>query len=520
MAGGKWQNRLPPATCNLLYDILNNMFDIQHLKSLILNDPVLGVFAKQAIDRGIKIYLVGGYVRDALLGKDVKDADLMFEGKGNAEAIGNYIAEKFGTTLVRFEKHMIVYRITANGHQYDFADLIDTSITDDLLRRDFTVNSLAVELGELFQYPERDKVDILDASSGLDDLKDSILRINSRDVLRDDALRVMRLFRFETQLGFKCDEHTLKAIPDYVAKLSDISGERVRDELFQILARPQTAETFLRMESVGILSHLFPLVGGMKGVEQNFYHHFDVFEHTIEAVRCVETVLRFDDPVTSEFAGVLNDFIRREIVGGRPRFALLKLAALLHDIGKPLTKETRPDGRITFIGHDKAGTDLIEPYLEYLHLSRHEVQYINTVVAGHLHPGFLDPDQASLPKSIFRYFDSHDEIGIDIVLMSLADRMATRGPMSTPELVERHNRIAVILLDAYFNRNKLLVRPEMFINGDDLMRELNLPPGKEIGILLKIVKEGQAIGEISSYAEAIDYARRFLDKLSRNDKNS
>lgn len=487
---------------------------MEHLKSLIIQDPVLKILSNQAARLQKRAYLVGGYVRDLLLGLTPRDADLMFEGEGLSETLGNFIAEKFGSTLVRFEKHMVVYRITVQDRQYDIADLHDQNMTDDQLRRDFTINSLAVEIGSLVQNPNPGEESILDASTGMIDLHDRIIRINSESVLKDDPLRIVRMFRFKTQLGFEIDPQSLEMSSKYVDQLHKISGERVRDELFQILNRPKSAETLLQMDSIGVLSQLFPTIDEMRGISQNEYHHLDVFDHTMDSIRQLEGVILFDQPAFQPFREELLEHIHSEIVPGRKFSALMKLALLFHDIAKPRTRGVRDDGKVTFINHNKLGVDMIEPDLEYLRLSRKERMYIDMMVEGHLRPGFLNPASPTLSRAIFRYFDQYDDWGVDLVVMSVADRLAAQGEKVDDDVNERHDKAAVILLDAYYNRNKILVRPPDLINGDDLMAELNLPPGREIGILLRIVKEAQAAGEVNTKEDAISYARSFFEMNS------
>jgi poly(A) polymerase len=487
------------------------MHEMEHLKSLVIQDPVLKILANQATRLQKRAYLVGGYVRDSLLGLTPKDADLMFEGEGLSETLGGFIAEKFGSTLVRFEKHMVVYRITVLDHQYDLADLHDQTMADDQLRRDFTINSLAVEIGSLVQNPSPCEESLLDASTGMRDLHDQIIRINSESVLNDDPLRIVRMFRFKTQLGFEIDPQSLEMASKYVNQLHRISGERVRDELFQILNRPKSSETLLQMDSIGILSKLFPNIDEMRGVSQNEYHHLDVFDHTMDSIRQIEDVIRFDLPSFQPFRAELLEHIHSEIVPGRKFSALMKLALLFHDIAKPRTRGVRDDGKVTFINHNKLGVDMIEPDLEYLHLSRKERTYINMMVEGHLRPGFLNPASPTLSRAIFRYFDQYGDWGVDLVVMSVADRLAAQGEKVDDDVNERHDKAATILLDAYYNRNKILVRPPDLIDGDDLMAELKLKPGREIGILLRIVKEAQAAGEVNTKAEAIACARSFFD---------
>jgi len=497
------------------------MLDLANLDKLIRDDVVFKTIADEASVHKIRVYLVGGFIRDALLGLSPKDADLMFEGNGYAESIGRVLSTGFNAKLIRFEKHMVVYRIIIHGKQYDLADLKESSISQDQLRRDFTINSLAVELSELFRTCSVDilpALPLIDASTSIEDLEKRIIRINSRDVLRDDPLRIVRLFRFESQLGFVIEPSSLTPVPEFLNGLKEISGERVRDELFQILKRPKAADVLEKMDRYGIITTLFPLLDELRDISQNEYHHLDVFNHTIDTIRQFEQILNFDDDATSPFKDELGRMLIEAIVPERPRLALLKLTLLFHDIGKPRTRTIRQDGKIQFIGHDKLGVELIEPYLEYLKLSRREKSYINMLIEGHLRPGFMDPASPTISSTIFRYYDHFGEWGVDLVLMSIADRLAAQGEKVSEDVIKQHYVAVSMLLDAYFNKNKILVRPPDIIDGYELMRALDLRPGKRIGILLKIIKEGQASGVVRDKKSAIEYARRFMEESSKQSK--
>jgi putative nucleotidyltransferase with HDIG domain len=411
---------------------------------------------------------------------------------------------------------MVVYRVPVRDKHYDLADLGERSIAEDQIRRDFTINSIAVELGDLFRGAEG-AIELVDASNGVRDLEARLIRVNSRNVYKDDPLRIVRLFRFESQLQFAPTSDSLDAVPEFVKGLDDIAGERVRDELFHILRRNRASETLAKMDRTGVLARLFPILDELKGVTQNEYHHLDVFTHSLDSISQFEYLMEFRDEIMLAFKPQLSRMLQDEIVTDRPRFALMKLALLFHDIAKPRTRAVRADGKVTFIGHDKLGAELTEQYLDYLHMSRREKSYILALIEGHLRPGFLDPAGPSLASSIFRYFDQFDEWGVDLVVMSIADRLAARGEKVGEEIFKKHYRISKILLDAYFNKNKIFVRPPDIIDGNELMRELDLTPGRRVGILLKVIKEGQASGAVTDRRSAIEYARQFIEKSSEQE---
>ncbi|HYE78245.1 MAG TPA: hypothetical protein VEI97_09680, partial [bacterium] len=206
----------------------------------------------------------------------------------------------------------------------------------------------------------------------------------------------------------------------------------------------------------------------------------------------------------------IDALLADEMVPGRPRAALMKLALLFHDLGKPGTRAVRPDGQVTFIGHDQLSVQLMEPYLEDLKLSTREIGYINLLVGQHLRPGFLDLAAPSLPKMLHRYFVDLGDWGVDLALISIADRLGAQGPKITPAHNERHWAIVERIVRAYWRETALVVRPPDLLNGSDLLTALGIDPGPQVGVLLRMIKEAQVEGTVATKDEALAFAAEFL----------
>lgn len=485
-------------------------FDL--LAHYFANDPVVGIVRDVARSAGLDAWLVGGAVRDPLLGRTPKDADFVYAATNNTAGLPALVARKLDAPLVRYEKHLPVERVIVDGQPYDFVRIADTgALPADLNRRDFPFNALALPLqGAAEAESVRDA--LIDLHDGLGALDRREVRFTSVDVIAEDPLRMLRAYRLALQLGFTLTSDAEAAIRAQAGLLAPgrVAGERIRDELVAILREPQSTSTLAAMGDAGLLGARFPTVDGMRGVDQNLYHHLPVYEHTLDCIRQLELILESLPPVMAPYAAEVAAMAADELVPGRPRVALMKLALLFHDLGKPGTRDVRPDGQVTFIGHDKLSMQLMAPYLEDLKLSSREIEYIDLLVGQHLRPGFLDLDAPGLPRMLHRYFVDLGDYGVDLALISIADRLGAQGPKVTAAINTRHWAIVERIARAYWRENALVVRPPDLVNGDDLIQALGITPGPEIGVLLRSIKEAQVEGTVATREEALAYAGKFL----------
>jgi len=347
-----------------------------------------------------------------------------------------------------------------------------------------------------------------DPCNGLTDLQNRTIRMTSPEVFDDDPLRTLRAFRFRSELGFAIEPLTLKEIASRAEKIKDVSGERIQLELLGALGPDGSAEMVREMDSVGLIEPLFPELMTEKGVEQNFYHHLDVWNHTLETLNQIERIFRFEESFVKQWRERLEDYVDLEYPSGHFRKSLMKLALLLHDIAKPKCRGIREDGRITFIGHETMGSKVAREYLDNLKFPGYEVDFVAHVIAGHLRPALLGRQNPDRPRVAYRFFRDYPESAVAMALISLADRLAAQGEFVTEDINEQHRSGVAYLLNCLYEQTDIVIRPPQIIDGKVLMRELGIQPGPIIGYLLGKVREAQVQGEIKTPDEAIEYCRK------------
>ena len=336
--------------------------------------------------------VVGGCVRDLILGRKITDLDIATAFPDTARQLAIEFAGATNRKLVEYTHKQAIYRVVASGApQVDFTDPVGGNRETDLLRRDFTINSLAMGLiGD-------EKGKIFDPSNGLRDLNEKIIRVKSEDVFDDDPLRVLRAFRFSAELKFDIEPETFRALKGRAEKLSNVAGERIQHEFLAALVPDGAAGKIRKMDESGIIGVLFPGLENTKGVEQNDYHHLNVWEHTLEAINQLEKVLRMEFEIFKPYREKLESYINYVYSSGHSRRALIKLAMLLHDICKPDCRGLREDGRITFIGHEKMGAVMVDEYLERMVFPGYERSFVRNLIRGHLRLSLIHISEPTRP---------------------------------------------------------------------------------------------------------------------------
>jgi len=458
-----------------------------------------------AAERGVRVWVVGGAVRDVLLGRPVHDWD--FTVDGDALGLARALADGLGGAYFPLDAERGTGRVVLAPtdeprQELDFAALHSEGLEADLRARDFTVNALAV-----------DEVGLLtDLTGGQEDLATRRVRATSEGAFRDDPVRLLRAMRVSAELGFEIEPQTASWVRRDAPLLAHPAAERVRDEFARLLAVPRAAFHLERCDEFGLLSHVVPELESLKGVTQSPPHHADVWRHTLQTVNALEEVAarpdRFLKPVRSALADDLRAHLAVEVSGGRDRALLLKLAALLHDVGKPETWSQDTQGRIHFYDHEPVGARMAAECTQELRFSRDEVERVRTMVAYHLRPAHLAQSGLVTRRVVYRYFRATGDAGVEVVLLALADHLAIWGAALEEPRWARLLEVAETLLTHYFERRAETVAPPPLVTGDDLMAELGLAPGREIGRLLEAVREAQAAGEVRTREEALALARR------------
>lgn len=435
---------------------------------------------------------------------------------GNARHLAESLAKALDGHFVPLDEERHVYRIVlpSNSHYIDLSAL-QGSLTQDLRRRDFTINALALPL-EHVEAPDI-KRHVVDLANGSDDITARRIRLVSDEALRDDPLRLLRAVRLATQLGFTIDGSTEAAIKREAHRIATVAPERARDEFSKIVGFPWAAARLQQLDDYRLLTTLIPELEEARGCGQPKEHYWDVLQHSMQIVGYVERVARQSLPEDSPIGDVPWDqayinYFGEKISGGRDRLFLLKLSALLHDVSKPATKTVEAGGRIRFFGHPKTGADVTKNIMERLRYSNRETRIVVSTVLEHLRPGLITREATGpTRRAVYRFFRDAGEAAVDTLFLSYADYLAARGPLLDMKDWKQYSKRISGILEAWRQASPE-VRPPKLIDGHDLIRELGMDPGPKVGTLLEAVYEAEAAGEVATHAQAIALAKRLKDQ--------
>jgi poly(A) polymerase len=467
-----------------------------------------GLEAVRAALDGSRAWLVGGAVRDRALGRQGEIADVDVVVEGDPAAAASAVARAAGRAAhFALSEEFGAWRVVSRdgSWQVDLEPMRGETLDDDLALRDFTVNAIAEPL---------DGGALIDPLGGLEDLRARRLRMAGPGAFAADPLRVLRLVRVALELGLQADAETLRAARGQAGELRGVSPERVFGELRRIVASSDALQGLEMTSELGAMAVVLPELEELRGVDQSRFHHRDVYGHTMEVLeRTIEltsgTGLSAPElaPAIGSHGPEVAELLAEPLADGLTRGEALRWGALLHDAAKPLTREVRPaDGRVTFIGHDARGADLSRAVMERLRASERLRSHVAALVRHHLRLGFLVHEPQPLSRrTVFAYLSACSPVEVDVTLLSIADRLATRGERAS-ESIDTHMRLAGgLLADALRWRAEGPPRP--LLRGDELAKALGIPTGPRIGELLAELAEAQYAGDLSTPEHAVAYAR-------------
>jgi tRNA nucleotidyltransferase/poly(A) polymerase len=468
------------------------------------------------------VWLVGGAVRDHLLGRPSHDLDFAVEGEARqlARRVANRLnADYFDLDPAR-DAGRVLHRTQDDARWVlDFSRLRAAHLEEDLAGRDFTVNALAIDLRRPDQW--------IDPTGGAADLHARRLRACSARAIDDDPVRALRAVRLSLSLALRIEHSTIAQLRAARGTLGRISPERLRDEAMRTLDLPRPAAAVRLIDQLGLLNDIFPELEALRGLEQPPQHAYDALVHTLAVCDHLADLLavlgpRPDEELSADltlglasvrlgrYRSSLHDVLSQEMAGGRSLQSLWVLAALYHDVGKGVTGSRDPAGKIRFLGHEAQSGEMAAAWAERLRLSRVEIDRLRRVVANHMRPGQLEKSRPITPRAIYRYYRQLGEAGVDVVLLSLADFLGKHAPPPPQQAWAGRLGTARTLLEAYFERALQLVAPPALIDGVVLMETLGLTPGAQVGDLLEAVREAQVEGQVTTPEQAIDFARAAL----------
>jgi poly(A) polymerase len=453
--------------------------------------------AAREIFAGRDAWIVGGAVRDRLLGRATTDLDVAIaEDPGDS---ARELARATGGSPFRLSGAFGAWRVVGPEHSWhvDLVVLRDGDIRADLAARDFTLNAMAEPLagGEL-----------LDPHGGRADLDARRLRMVSPQALADDPLRTLRAVRIAVDLELTIEPGTANAIRDAAAGIERVAAERVFGELKHLIRSPAVRTGLRLMDAHGITAQVLPELLALRGVEQNVFHHLDVHDHTLEVLDQVVAIER--DPVGAGFgehAEAVGELLREPLADELTRGESMRFAALLHDAAKPWTRIERPGGGFGFPGHDREGARVARAVLRRLRASEKLAAHVSAMCLHHLRLGFLVHERPLDRRGIWRYLRATEPHAADVTIFTVADRLATRGKNAEPA-IRAHLELAREVLGPALARRSASARAPL-LRGDELARELGLPHGPELGELLAQLEEDRFAGEIRTREDAVRRAR-------------
>jgi len=444
---------------------------------------------------GQAAWLVGGAVRDRLLGRETADLDLVVTE--DPQEAARRVARGAGGTPFRLSDAFGGWRVAgpAQAWQVDLLELREGDLAADLAARDFTINAMAEPLqgGEL-----------VDPHGGRADLEARRVRMVSAASLAEDPLRTLRACRLAVELDLDIEPATAAAVRRNGEGLRGVAAERVFAELKRVLAAPAARQGLELMDELGLTALVLPELAALHGVGQNVFHHLDVHDHTLAVLDAVAGLQRDASPF-GEHARAVRERLAEPLADGLTRGQAMRWAAILHDAAKPATLGRRLDGRVTFIGHDTAGAELARDVLRRLRAAERLVEYVAALTRHHLRLGFLVHERPLSRRSLWRYLSATEPDALDVTVFTVADRLATRGRNAEPAIAA-HLELAremaghALELEAAGRRDPL-------VRGDELAAELGIAPGPRLGELLAELEEERFAGEVVTREEALRWAR-------------
>lgn len=477
----------------------------------------------------VPLYLVGGAIRDHLMGMPVADVDLTC---AHGIRTGRALADALGFALFIMDKERDICRLIetfedGSKAHYDVSGYRGATIEEDLRGRDLTMNSIAYEI-----FTEQ----VLDPLGGVRDIREQVLKACSVMAIQDDPIRSLRAVRFANNYKFRVDADLLAQIQTHADLLALSSNERLRDEFVKLVTGPRPHIGLQLLEKFKLLPVILPDLLSLKGVEQSTPHVQEVWYHTLSVVKHARTILDLAaSPYNEEEANadVINGLLvlklgehrsrliehySVELTGERPRCEILMLSALFHDIEKPNAQTVDEDGRIRFIGHDALSAAWSRDWMTAYKFSNTEIDLVVTTVRDHMRfHALVSKKRAGKPitdRNIYRFFQNADGAGIDLVLLGLADTRGTSEHGLSHEYWRDALDVAAILLDGYFNRFSVVIEPACLFDGSELMRDFHLPPGPLIGKILARLKEEQASGTV----QTLDAANRLVIEILNGER--
>ena len=464
------------------------------------------------------VYVVGGYIRDILLKKKSLDIDLVVSGK--AESFAKKLAKKINGKCFILHSDLQVYRVAViNNPDLEYIDISlmqGKNIEDDLSRRDFTINALAVKIENF----DNIKKNVIDCFDGIKDLKKKEIKVVSKKVFNDDPLRMLRAFRFASEYNFKISKETLSLIKKSSSKIITVAGERIKNELFRILNNKKSSQYIAVIDECGLLEKMFPVITKMKKSAKNFYYHpKGLFQHCFQTYEALEKIFIKLDKYFPQSKDILEQHLNEPFSENVNKKNLLKFIAVFHDCAKPECAK-RMDNKMRFLGHEELGAKKTAQIMKELKMSNKEIEFAKAIISEHMRPSNLAKSEVITNRAQMRLFRDIKENTPYLLILAMSDwhsyKTLKKKIYSPKVLKQQEKSVAKLILGYYdFVNNK---PKDKIIDGNVLMKELKLKPGKIIGELLQYINNAYEEGRIKDKTQALKYAKTQLTVLKKKHK--
>jgi tRNA nucleotidyltransferase/poly(A) polymerase len=452
----------------------------------------LGTAAELAEGLNLPVYIVGGFVRDLILNRNRNDVDFLIVGDGNlyANELGKILGVKkvitfktFGTAHFEYDKYnfeFVASRKESYKRDSRKPEVKQGSFIEDINRRDFTINTLAISIRK------KDFGKLIDTHNGLNDIQNKLVRtpIDPMKTFDDDPLRILRAYRFASQLNFSVEDSINLAAEKLKKRLEIVSQERITEEFMKILASPKPSIGLRLLYNSGVMKIIFPELNNLAGVDQrNDYHHKDVFLHTCKVV----------DNIADKTGNVW-----------------LRFAALVHDIAKPQTKRFVEGVGWTFHGHEELGARMMKMIFRRMKLPFNILSYVENLIRLHLRPIALANDEVT-DSAVRRLIVSADEHLEDLIILCRAD-ITSKNPDKVSRYLQNYNNVMEKVI-AVKEKDELRAFQSP-VRGETIMEVCKLKPSKKVGEIKSAIEDAILDGKIgNNYNEAYEYLMKIKDEF-------
>lgn len=455
-------------------------------------------------DENVNIYIVGEYIRDFLLGKKRNEIDIIVEKDLDIIVKKLKFDNDDKNMNINFDNYSYYTIVDRNNEiTINFYVMNKNNIEEELKCRDFTINSLAVNISEINTLDDINENNIIDPLGGIDCIKKELIKVTDEDIFNKNPEKIIKAVRLMAELNFDMDEKTIDLIRNNPELVKNISALYLRDELFRLLKLSKTHNYFVFMDNIGILEYIFPEINPMKEIGKCKYHVVNTFTHSLYTLKIIEEIIYangyFEEHLRKEYEKLAEE----EICDGRSRLALIKLGAFFHDVGKPSARKVDDTGRVRFRGHEVTGAEIITDIARRLNLSRKEEEILYKIVKKHMLPLVSYKANDVSGKYLYKMFKEFNGVTLDILLIALADIIATRKLLYPDEDMNKFKVHIEYIANNYITRYRELENIDDTISIKDIENILETYDSEKIYNMLDEIKEEIYTAEIPKKKKAI-----------------